>query len=43
RFCSILTDYSINIPERQAKLLTFFCALPCIFHKDFCRRRVSAV
>ena len=42
-FCSKLTDCSINTPERQANLLTFFCSLPCVFHKDFCRRRVSAV
>ena len=43
RFCPLLTDYSINIPERQTNLLIFsFCARPCVFHKDFCRRRVLA-
>ena len=43
RLCSILTDYSINILKRQTNLLIFsFCARPCVFHKDFCRRRVLA-
>ena len=41
--CPLLTVYSINILKRQTNLLTFsFCARPCVFHKDFCRRRVSA-
>ena len=42
RFCPLLTDYSTNILKRQTNLLTFFYALPYVFHKDFCHRRVSA-
>ncbi|MCI7506961.1 hypothetical protein, partial [Desulfovibrio piger] len=41
-FCPLLTDYSTNILKRQINLLTFFYALPYVFHKDFCHRRVSA-
>ena len=42
RFYPLLTDYSTNILKRQTNLLTFFYALPYVFHKDFCHRRVSA-
>ena len=43
RFCPLLTDCSINMLKRQTNLLIFsFCARPCVFHKDFCRRRVLA-